>query len=67
MNDRKRELAVFSITVLVHCLGASFALACQKIKKRHDPAQKNIKVVSRKTAHNNLYDPVKTSLIISIY
>ena len=48
--DPKRELAIFSITILVQYLGASFAFAWQKIKKRSVPAKKVWqKIVSRKT------------------
>ena len=64
VNCRKRKLAISSITILVHCLGASFAFAWQKKQM----AQRKIfdKKIGRKTAHNNLYDPVKTPLISSI-
>ena len=40
----------------------------KKLKKRYDPTQKfGIQIVGRKTAQNNLYDPVKTPLISSRY
>ena len=61
---KKRELAIYSITIEVQCLGGSFAFAWQK----KSPAQKFWqKIVIQKNRSKNLYDPVKTPLISSIY
>ena len=59
-EDRKRELVIFSITILVNCLGASFAFPWHKIKKHCDSAQKFRRNNNpSKTAQTNLNDPLK--------
>ena len=59
-STSRPKTAIFSITILVKCLGASFAFPWHKIKKHCEPAQKFRHNNSQsKTAQNNLHDPLK--------
>ena len=60
----KQELVIFSVKIIVLCLGASFIFTLLKNKEMLSPsANFDIQIVS----NNNLYDLVETPFIGSIY